>query len=76
MTNIFQPNAAFPDATNEQLWEQIRLWRNSRLAATDWTQLPDAPVNAAAWATYRQSLRDIDDSKPAADYVSPTPPTG
>jgi hypothetical protein len=71
----FAPNPTFPDATNEQLWEQIRLWRSTQLAATDWTQLPDAPVDAAAWAAYRQELRDIDDSKPAADYVSPTPPT-
>ena len=71
----FSPNPSFPDATNEQLWKQIRLWRNAQLAATDWTQIPDAPVDAGAWAAYRQALRDIDDSKPAADYVSPTPPT-
>ena len=71
----FTPNPDFPDAANEQLWEQIRLWRNAQLAATDWTQLPDAAVDAAAWSAYRQELRDIDDSKPAADYVSPTQPT-
>jgi hypothetical protein len=73
--SIFIPNPQFPNATNEQLWEQIRLWRNAQLAASDWTQLPDAPVDAAAWAIYRQQLRDIDDTKPAADYVSPTTPT-
>ncbi len=33
--------------------------RNRRLADTDWTQLADAPVNAQAWATYRQALRDV-----------------
>ena len=37
----------------------IRAERNARLAASDWTQLPDAPVDAAAWATYRQALRDV-----------------
>lgn len=55
----FHFNPAFPDATNEHKWEQIKLWRNAKLAQSDWTQLPDAPVNQAAWATYRQALRDL-----------------
>ena len=33
--------------------------RNQALSASDWTQLADAPVDKVAWATYRQSLRDI-----------------
>lgn len=33
--------------------------RNVRLAASDWTQLSDAPVNKVLWATYRQALRDV-----------------
>lgn len=37
----------------------IRDERNRRLTASDWTQLSDAPVDAAAWATYRQALRDL-----------------
>ena len=40
-------------------WDVIRAERNRLLVASDWTQLPDAPVDAAAWATYRQALRDI-----------------
>jgi hypothetical protein len=55
----FQFNALFPDATNEQKWEQIKLWRNAELTRTDWTQLADVPVDKAAWATYRQALRDL-----------------
>jgi hypothetical protein len=55
----FQFHPAFPDATNDQKWEQIKLWRNSELARTDWTQLTDAPVDKEAWATYRQALRDL-----------------
>jgi hypothetical protein len=39
--------------------ESVRDDRNKRLAETDWTQLTDAPVNSAAWGTYRQSLRDV-----------------
>lgn len=38
----------------------VKARRNSLLMATDWTQLPDAPLaTKAAWATYRQALRDI-----------------
>jgi hypothetical protein len=37
----------------------IREQRNAMLIASDWTQLPDAPVDAAAWADYRQALRDV-----------------
>jgi hypothetical protein len=33
--------------------------RNKLLSASDWTQVADAPVDKAAWATYRQELRDI-----------------
>ena len=29
------------------------------LSDSDWTQVADAPVDKAAWATYRQALRDI-----------------
>jgi hypothetical protein len=37
----------------------VRADRNERLAACDWTQLADAPVVTAAWAAYRQELRDV-----------------
>jgi hypothetical protein len=37
----------------------LRSMRDSRLAASDWTQVPDAPVDQAAWAEYRQALRDL-----------------
>jgi hypothetical protein len=39
--------------------KNVRADRNQRIAECDWTQLPDAPVDKAVWATYRQSLRDI-----------------
>jgi hypothetical protein len=55
----FRFNPMFPDATNDQKWEQIKLWRNAELAKTDFTQLPDAPVDKQAWAEYRQALRDL-----------------
>lgn len=63
----FQFNLKFPDATNEQKWEQIKLWRNAELARTDWTQVADSPVNQEAWATYRQALRDLPAQGGSAD---------
>lgn len=38
---------------------QVRADRNDRLAACDWTQLPDSPVDGQAWLAYRQALRDL-----------------
>jgi hypothetical protein len=38
---------------------EIRDSRNILLKESDWTQLPDAPVDKVAWQTYRQELRDI-----------------
>jgi len=43
----------------EMLAEKIRRDRTQRLKDSDWTQVADAPVNQAAWATYRQALRDV-----------------
>lgn len=39
--------------------KSVRDQRNQKLSDSDWTQLADSPENKAAWATYRQALRDI-----------------
>jgi len=72
---IFAFNSAFPDATNEQKWEQIKLWRNAELNRTDWTQVADSPADKTAWATYRQALRDLPAQGGLADDAEfPTAP--
>ena len=38
---------------------EVRADRNQRLAACDWTQLPDSQADHEAWAVYRQALRDL-----------------
>jgi hypothetical protein len=43
----------------EQLAAQARSQRNALLSGSDWTQVPDAPVDQTAWAEYRQALRDV-----------------
>jgi hypothetical protein len=48
-----------PEPTDEELATEARLKRNDLLMASDWTQMPDAPVDHQAWAAYRQALRDV-----------------
>ena len=47
------------DALDASQAASQRSERNTKLTASDWTQVADAPVDKAAWATYRQALRDI-----------------
>jgi hypothetical protein len=74
MMTIFDYSVLFPDATDDQKLDQIRLWRDAQLASTDWTQVSDAPVDHAAWATYRQQLRDLPATIDINNPVLPDPP--
>lgn len=58
-------------------WGKIRRERDGRLAACDWTQMPDVPLaTAAAWQPYRQTLRDITETFASpGDVIWPEPPT-
>lgn len=47
------------DALDTQQAASVRTTRNTKLNESDWTQVLDAAVDQAAWATYRQALRDI-----------------
>lgn len=44
---------------DDNVAQSNRSTRDSLLSDSDWTQVADAPVDATAWATYRQALRDI-----------------
>lgn len=46
-------------AEDERKAGEVRAERNWKLTASDWTQVADAPVDQAAWAAYRQALRDV-----------------
>jgi hypothetical protein len=55
---------------------EVRAKREVLLQQSDWTQLPDVPLETKTeWATYRQELRDITD-QPGYPFnvVWPTPP--
>jgi hypothetical protein len=47
------------EVSDELYLIRMRYWRDMELARTDWTQVSDAPTDKAAWATYRQELRDL-----------------
>jgi hypothetical protein len=50
------------DKTEEEWARQsrsVREERNTKLTACDWTQLADSTADKAAWATYRQELRNV-----------------
>lgn len=65
------------------LLDSIISARNSKLFASDWTQLPDSPLSESKkeeWRVYRQTLRDFPDTldlnsiNSLSDVVWPTPP--
>ena len=47
------------DALDTAQAEAVRKQRTEKLKNSDWTQVADAPVDKAAWASYRQALRDV-----------------
>ncbi len=64
------------EAKQALLWATLRTLRDAKLAACDWTQLPDSALIAqdkASWATYRQELRDLPEN--TADPANPVWPT-
>lgn len=61
------------DPTADSQWAQLRIRRNQLLMQSDWTQLADSPVDATAWAAYRQELRDLPST--TADPAAVTWPT-
>jgi len=53
-------------------WDKIRGVRDTDLQDSDWTQLLDAPVDAAKqleWVTYRQGLRDVPQTHVSEDLT-------
>jgi len=55
--------------TDEAIITLAREQRDLLLQQSDWTQVPDAPVNATSWATYRQALRDLPSQQGFPDNI-------
>ena len=54
-----EQEAAYKAAKDAEQAKAVREQRTQKLKDSDWTQVADAPVDKAAWAVYRQALRDI-----------------
>lgn len=54
-----EQEAAYKAMKDAERAESVRQERNRMIAKSDWTQLPDSPVDKEAWAAYRQELRDV-----------------
>lgn len=60
-------------------WSDARADRDLKLARSDWTQMPDSPLDEparAVWAAYRQALRDVTETPGGpASIVWPSVPS-
>ena len=59
VTTAADNEAAYKAAKDAEQAKSVRQQRGEKLKDSDWTQVADAPVDQAAWATYRQALRDV-----------------
>lgn len=84
---IISGGEGIPQAVDpETLWsaqdrlDRMRCRRDALLTASDITQIADYPLRTelrAAWAAYRQQLRDLPETiTDPADIFWPIPPTG
>ena len=59
VTTAAEAEAAYKATKDAEQAKAVRDQRVVLLRDSDWTQVADAPVDQAAWATYRQALRDV-----------------
>jgi hypothetical protein len=58
-TTAAENEAAYKAMKDAEQAKSVRTSRGDKLKDSDWTQVADASVDQAAWATYRQALRDV-----------------
>ena len=59
VTSAAENEAAYKAFKDAEQAKSVRTSRNEKLKESDWTQITDSTANKAAWATYRQALRDM-----------------
>jgi hypothetical protein len=76
MENTYDLDGMMPREMQGLRVPRMRAIRDQLLVASDWTVLPDSPLNVAAWVEYRQQLRDFPATwEPAPTVTFPTLPT-
>ena len=72
----WKADGGVPEAADGLTWNDIRAKRNFILQSTDWTMTTGATVDQTAWATYRQSIRDIPQTYSKLEDINwPTKPS-
>ena len=62
VTTAADNEAAYRARIDAEAGTSVRAERDQKLTVSDWTQMADSPLSDSdktAWATYRQSLRDL-----------------
>ena len=59
VTTAIEHETAYKASKDAEQAKSVRASRGEKLKDCDWTQVADAPVDKAVWATYRQALRDV-----------------
>lgn len=59
VVQVAEMTAEEVQAAKDSAMAQIRGQRNQLLKDCDWTQIADCTADKIAWATYRQTLRDL-----------------
>ena len=59
VTSAADNEAAYKAAKDAEQAKSVRQQRGEKLKDSDWTQIADSTADKAAWATYRQALRDV-----------------
>ena len=59
VVQVAEMTAEEVQAAKNSAMAQIRGQRNQLLKDCDWTQIADCTADKTAWATYRQTLRDL-----------------
>ena len=59
VTTAAENEVAYKASKDAEQAKSVRASRDEKLKDCDWTQVADAPVDKAVWATYRQALRDV-----------------
>jgi hypothetical protein len=62
-TTAAENETAYKAAKDAEQAKSVRTSRGDKLKDSDWTQVADATVDKAAWAAYRQALRDVTDQE-------------
>ena len=56
---LAEGNTPLPVPVPPITWDTVRAKRDQLIRDSDWTMIPGATVDQAAWAAYRQVLRDL-----------------